>query len=281
MTALLQIRNLRKAYGSLAVIHGISLDVSAGEVVAIIGASGSGKSTFLRCLNLLEIPSGGEIMFDGQVVEYGGGRRQEKRLRLLRSQIGMVFQSFNLWPHKTVLQNIIEAPIIVKGVSREEATKDAERFLERTGLSSKRDVYPSRLSGGQQQRVAIVRALAMKPKLMLFDEVTSSLDPELVGEVLELMATLAKEGMTMLAVTHEISFARSVSSRTIFIDKGVIAEEGPSKEMLASPKEARTQQFLSRILHPAHTLVPNAFCPEHTGRAGLLSGGADAQFGSR
>jgi ABC-type histidine transport system ATPase subunit len=253
MTPLLQIKNLRKSYGNLEVLHGVSLEVAAGEVVAIIGASGSGKSTLLRCLNLLETPSGGEFLFDGDVIEYGNGKSDSARqlkLRWLRSQIGMVFQSFNLWPHKTVLENIIEAPIIVKGVARHEAIQNAEQLLGQIGLLEKRNVYPSRLSGGQQQRVAIVRSLAMKPKLMLFDEVTSSLDPQLVGEVLTLMANLARDGMTMLAVTHEMNFARSVSTRTIFVDQGVIAEDGPSHELFAQPRHARTRDFLSRVLEP-------------------------------
>ncbi|WP_119305073.1 amino acid ABC transporter ATP-binding protein [Dongia deserti] len=261
MQPLLQVRNLRKSYGSLEVLHGISIDIAPGEVVAIIGASGSGKSTFLRCLNLLETPTSGELCFDGKPVEYGEegwGWRREKQLQWLRSQIGMVFQSFNLWPHKTVIENIIEAPMIVKNVPRYEAVAEAEDLLRRIGLAEKRDAFPSRLSGGQQQRVAIIRSLAMKPKLMLFDEVTSSLDPQLVGEVLNLMASLAAEGMTMLAVTHEMSFARSVSTRTIFFDGGVIAEEGPSHVVLNHPRQARTQRFLSRtlpVIGPAVTVA--------------------------
>jgi ABC-type histidine transport system ATPase subunit len=255
MTPLLQIRDLRKAYGPLEVLHGISLDVAAGEVVAIIGASGSGKSTFLRCLNLLEIPTSGEFIFDGTSIDYrqdGIDWGREKRLRWLRSQIGIVFQSFNLWPHKTVLENIIEAPITVKKTPRKQAIEEAEDLLQRIGLAQKRNEYPSRLSGGQQQRVAIVRSLAMKPKLMLFDEVTSSLDPQLVGEVLGLMASLAREGMTMLAVTHEIAFARSVSTRTIFVDGGLIAEQGPSETVLNNPQLPRTRQFLNRALSEPH-----------------------------
>lgn len=256
MAALLQLRNLRKAYGALEVLHGISLDVEAGEVVAIIGASGSGKSTLLRCLNLLETPTSGEFVFDGKAVDYSGegmGWSREARLRALRAQVGMVFQSYNLWPHMTVLENIVEAPVIVRKMPKQQAVAEAETLLRRIGLLDKRDVYPSRLSGGQQQRVAIIRSLAMKPKLMLFDEVTSALDPQLVGEVLALMAELAREGMTMLAVTHEMSFARSVSTRTIFVDQGVVAEEGPSREVLARPRNARTREFLSRILDPAHS----------------------------
>lgn len=254
MAPLLQLRNLRKAYGSLEVLHGISLDVEAGEVVAIIGASGSGKSTLLRCLNLLETPTSGEFIFEGEAIEYGTERlgwHREAKLRALRAQVGMVFQSYNLWPHMTVLENIVEAPILVRKVPKATAIREAEGLLKRIGLFDKRDVYPSRLSGGQQQRVAIIRSLAMKPKLMLFDEVTSALDPQLVGEVLALMADLAREGMTMLAVTHEMSFARSVSTRTIFVDQGVVAEEGPSAELLTRPGNARTREFLSRIIDPA------------------------------
>jgi polar amino acid transport system ATP-binding protein len=261
MSALLQVRNLRKAYGALEVLHGISLEVEAGEVVAIIGASGSGKSTLLRCLNLLETPTSGEFIFDGKAIDYsseGMNWKRESRLRDLRSRVGMVFQSYNLWPHMTVLENIIEAPVLVRKVPKSEAIGDAEALLGRIGLLEKRDVYPSRLSGGQQQRVAIIRSLAMKPKLMLFDEVTSALDPQLVGEVLALMAELAREGMTMLAVTHEMSFARSVSTRTIFVDKGVVAEEGRSAEVLARPRNARTREFLSRILDPAHAPAAGA-----------------------
>ena len=265
MTPLLQIRNLRKSYGVLEVLHGISMNVSAGEVVAIIGASGSGKSTLLRCLNLLETPTSGEFLFEGNPIEYrdeGLGWGREKRLRWLRAQVGIVFQSFNLWPHKTVLENIIEAPIIVKKTPRKEAIEQAEELLRRIGLSEKRDVYPSRLSGGQQQRVAIIRSLAMKPKVMLFDEVTSSLDPQLVGEVLNLMAELAHDGMTMLAVTHEISFARSVSTRTVFVDGGVIAEEGPSSVVLSRPEQPRTREFLSRILNPSVSDERTAVAPQ-------------------
>lgn len=250
---ILQIGELHKRYGSLEVLRGVSLDVWPGEVVAIIGASGSGKSTLLRCVNLLEQPSSGTLEFDGQSIDYRGHGwpwRRSRALRRLRSEIGIVFQSYNLWPHKTVLENIIEAPIIVKRVPRAEAIEHAETLLRRIGLIEKRDVYPSRLSGGQQQRVAIARALAVRPKLMLFDEVTSALDPELVGEVLELMAALADEGMTMLLVTHEIAFARDVSTRTVFIDSGVIAEEGRSNDVLWHPQNERTQQFLSRILQP-------------------------------
>ena len=244
---ILELRQLVKRFGASEVLSGIDLAVGEREVVAIIGASGSGKSTLLRCINLLEQPSAGEIRFDGALVDYRRGSGAD--LRRLRTRIGMVFQSYNLWPHKTVLGNVIEAPIHVKGVARREAIRRAEHLLGRIGLAEKRDEYPARLSGGQQQRVAIVRALAMEPKVMLFDEVTSALDPELVGEVLDLMAALAADGMTMLLVTHEIAFARDVSSRTIFIDQGRIAEQGPSAEVLRRPAEERTRQFLRRVLH--------------------------------
>lgn len=249
---ILRIRGLRKSFGNHEVLKGVSLDVDEGEVLALIGVSGSGKSTFLRCLNLLEEPSAGTIEFEGQNVDYGtnGGWLERSRSMLqLRISVGMVFQQFNLWPHRTVLQNIIEAPLVVKKAPRAEAVEYAEHLLERIGMSEKRDAYPSHLSGGQQQRVAIARALAMQPKVMLFDEVTSALDPELVGEVLELMAQLAKDGMTMLCVTHEIGFARAVSDRTIFIDQGMIEEMGPSPELLSNPKSPRTRQFLERVLH--------------------------------
>ena len=250
---LLEISGLRKQFADLEVLKGVDLSVARGEVIAIIGVSGSGKSTMLRCVNLLEEPTGGTIVFDGRSVEFGaksgGWLRRERARAALRAEIGMVFQQFNLWPHKTVLDNVVEAPIIVKGAARADAIVTAEELLDSIGLSDKRDEYPSRLSGGQQQRVAIARALAMQPKLMLFDEVTSALDPELVGEVLELLATLARDGMTMLVVTHEIGFARAVSDRTVFIDEGLIEEEGPSRELLSNPKSDRTRRFLERVLH--------------------------------
>ncbi|MBV9115438.1 MAG: amino acid ABC transporter ATP-binding protein [Hyphomicrobiales bacterium] len=249
---MLTLSSLHKQYGGLEVLKGISFNVMPREVIAIIGASGSGKSTLLRCVNLLEIPSSGTLSFDGVLIDFSKPERLWRRglsLRRLRTRIGMVFQSYNLWPHKTVLENVTEAPIRVKGMARAEAVDIARQLLARIGLLEKCDTYPSRLSGGQQQRVAIVRALAMSPKLMLFDEVTSALDPELIGEVLDLMATLAAEGMTMLVVTHEIAFARDVSTRTIFVDGGRIAEEGPSREMLTSPANERTRQFLRRVLH--------------------------------
>jgi ABC-type polar amino acid transport system ATPase subunit len=249
---ILEIKALRKHYGAAEVLKGVSLSVAPREVVAIVGASGSGKSTFLRCINLLETPSSGTLDFGALSFDFGTPERnwrREANLRQLRASIGMVFQSYNLWPHKTVLENITEAPIRVKNVRRAEAVEHAHHLLRRVGLYEKRDAYPSHLSGGQQQRVAVARALAMKPKLMLFDEVTSALDPELVGEVLDLMATLAADGMTMLVVTHEIAFARDVSTRTIFVDGGLIAEEGPSRQVLTNPGNERTRQFLRRVLH--------------------------------
>jgi polar amino acid transport system ATP-binding protein len=249
---ILEVKALRKQYGTLEVLKGISLSVAPREVVAIIGASGSGKSTFLRCINLLETPSSGTLEFNGTSIDFSTPERLWRRgphLRRLRTRIGMVFQSYNLWPHKTVLENVTEGPIRVKGVPRAAAIEQADHLLGRIGLQDKRQAYPSRLSGGQQQRVAIVRALAMAPKVMLFDEVTSALDPELVGEVLDLMAALAADGMTMLVVTHEIAFARQVSTRTIFVDGGCIAEEGPSRKMLTSPANDRTRQFLRRVVH--------------------------------
>ncbi len=249
---ILALADIHKQFGELEVLRGVDLTVSVGEAIAIVGVSGSGKSTLLRCVNLLEVPTSGTITFAGQPVEFGTGQSWLKRnraLTALRAEIGMVFQQFNLWPHMTVLGNVIEAPMIVKGLARREAVAIAEELLESIGLFDKRDEYPSRLSGGQQQRVAIVRALAMRPKLMLFDEVTSSLDPELVGEVLDLMAHLAADGMTMLVVTHEIDFAREVSDRTIFIDQGLIEEQGSSREVLTNPQTERMQRFLERVLH--------------------------------
>lgn len=249
---LLRLRNIRKSFGSLEVIKGIDLDVKTGEVVSIIGGSGSGKSTFLRSINAIEMADAGLMEFENFRFDFAAGSANHptrRQLQDLRSRIGMVFQSYNLWPHLTVLQNVIHAPIKVLGRSKAEAVETAEALLNRIGLYDKRNSYPSRLSGGQQQRVAIARALAMKPKFMLFDEVTSALDPELVHEVLTLMASLAADGMTMLLVTHEISFARDVSSRVLFFDNGVIAEGGHPKDVLQNPQSPRLRQFLHRILH--------------------------------
>ncbi|OLP57915.1 histidine/lysine/arginine/ornithine ABC transporter ATP-binding protein [Xaviernesmea oryzae] len=248
---LLSLREIRKSFGDNEVLKGVSLEVQAGEVVSIIGASGSGKSTFLRSINALEIPQSGFMDFEDTHFDFRTESRffpSQTQLQALRARVGMVFQSYNLWPHMTVLENVMHAPVKLLKMPRREATEQAEALLSRIGLLEKRHSYPARLSGGQQQRVAIVRALAMKPRLMLFDEVTSALDPELVHEVLVLMASLAADGMTMLLVTHEIAFARDVSSRVLFFDKGVIAESG-SPDILRSPESDRLKQFLHRILH--------------------------------
>lgn len=251
--AILELTDIRKTFGALEVLKGVSLSVRPGESLAIIGASGSGKSTLLRCVNLFERPTKGRIRFDGRDIEYSDRLwfwDRERILQNLRREVGMVFQSYNLWPHMTVLQNIIEAPIQAGLGRRAEVVARADELLQKIGMYEKRDEYPSRLSGGQQQRVAIIRALAMSPKILLLDEVTSALDPELVGEVLELIAQLAAEGVTMLVVTHEIAFARDVSDRTIFLHQGVIEEEGPSAKVLRDPASEHAQRFLRRVLHP-------------------------------
>ncbi|WP_088224826.1 amino acid ABC transporter ATP-binding protein [Desulfosporosinus sp. FKB] len=239
---MIDVHGLIKEFGKARVLNGIDTSVSAGEVVVLIGASGSGKSTFLRCLNGLESITSGEILISSVPVE-----KKSKNLLDIRRQVGMVFQQFNLFPHLTALQNIIEAPIHVLHQKKEEAVQIATDLLTKVGLSDKRDYYPSSLSGGQCQRVAIARALAMHPKIMLFDEPTSALDPELVGEVLTVMKQLAEDGMTMIVVTHEMSFAREVSDRVIFIDGGRIVEEGTPFEIFAGPQEKRTKAFLRRI----------------------------------
>jgi polar amino acid transport system ATP-binding protein len=250
--AMIEVRNLRKTYGNLEVLRDISFRVEKGEVVVVLGPSGSGKSTMLRCINLLEEFEGGEIRIAGEPIGYvedaKGGRRRRKEAEnaKLREQVGMVFQSFNLFPHRTVLQNVMMGPLKVQGKPRAEIEPMARDLLQKVGLADKADQYPARLSGGQQQRVAIARALAMQPKVMLFDEVTSALDPELVGEVLRVMRQLAQEGMTMIIVTHEISFARDVGDRIIFMDGGLILEEDAPATLLTNPKSERLKLFLRR-----------------------------------
>jgi polar amino acid transport system ATP-binding protein len=247
----LKLRGVCKRFGALEVLKGIDLDVQKGEVVCILGPSGSGKSTLLRCVNLLEPPEEGEILLESQDICRGPGSgtgEQSWNLDFVRQRVGMVFQQFNLFPHRTVLENVTMAPEKVLGRSKGEAREKGAALLERVGLADKLDQYPERLSGGQQQRVAIARALAMEPHVMLFDEVTSALDPELVKEVLDTMRELASEGMTMLVVTHEIGFAKEVGDQVVFMDGGVIVEQGQPAEVLESPKEDRTKQFLGLVL---------------------------------
>lgn len=240
---MISMKKVNKHFGQLHVLKDISLEISPGEVVVIIGPSGSGKSTLLRCLNYLEVPDGGEVIVDKEQLE-----PDPKKITRTRRKIGMVFQRFNLFPHMTVLENVIEGLITVKKIPRAEAVNKGLAMLNKVGLSEKSHVYPSKLSGGQQQRVAIARALAMDPKIMLFDEPTSALDPELVGEVLTVMKELAQEGMTMVVVTHEMGFAREVADRVIFMDEGIIIEEGLPEQFFIKPKNERTTAFLSRIL---------------------------------
>ncbi len=244
---------VHKNYGNLEVLKGINLEVQPGEVFCLVGPSGSGKSTFLRCINHLEKVNAGKLSVDGELVGYreSGGKLYELREREVaakRAEIGMVFQRFNLFPHKTALGNVIEAPCLVRKTSKAEATAAGMQLLNRVGLGDKADAYPNQLSGGQQQRVAIARALAMKPKLMLFDEPTSALDPELVGEVLDVMRGLAEEGMTMIVVTHEMGFAREVGDALVFMDGGVVVESGHPKDVLTNPQHERTKAFLSKVL---------------------------------
>jgi polar amino acid transport system ATP-binding protein len=251
--AMVKAEAVHKSFGRLQVLKGVSLEVKPGEVMCMLGPSGSGKSTFLRCINHLEKINAGRLWVDGELVGYrqNGDKLYELRdseVAKERSQIGMVFQRFNLFPHMNALQNVIEAPCLVKGVNKKEAVEEAKQLLERVGLADKLDAYPAQLSGGQQQRVAIARALAMHPKLMLFDEPTSALDPELVGEVLEAMRRLAEAGMTMIVVTHEIGFAREVGDTVVFMDEGVIVESGNPREVFANPKHERTRAFLSKVL---------------------------------
>jgi polar amino acid transport system ATP-binding protein len=242
---MISVRGISKSYGDHRVLDGVSLEVAKGEVVCIIGPSGSGKSTLLRCINGLESHDQGEVTIDGESVH-----RERKSIHAIRGEVGMVFQRFNLFPHRTALENVMEGPVYVKGVRRTEAREQATALLAKVGLASKLDAYPAKLSGGQQQRVAIARALAMQPKAILFDEPTSALDPELVGEVLKVMLTLAREGMTMVVVTHEMGFAAEVAHRVLFLDHGRIVEEGAPQQLLAAPKHERTRDFLQRVLKP-------------------------------
>ncbi|MGP3915821.1 amino acid ABC transporter ATP-binding protein [Nonomuraea sp. 10N515B] len=253
VTPLLVARAVRKSFGKVEVLKGIDLTVHPGQVVCLLGPSGSGKSTFLRCVNHLERLDGGEIWVDGHLVGYrrSGGKKYEMRPREVADQrrdIGMVFQSFNLFPHRTALENVMEAPLHVLGRPREAVRQAALDLLRRVGMEERAGHYPAQLSGGQQQRVAIARALAMQPKLMLFDEPTSALDPELVGEVLDVMKDLAGAGMTMVVVTHEIGFAREVADHVVFMDDGMIVEAGPAGELIANPRHHRTQAFLAKVL---------------------------------
>ena len=240
---MIEVRNLEKSFGDLHVLRGINETVNDGEVVCVIGPSGSGKSTFLRCLNLLEEPTGGDVILDGEKINADGVDIDQ-----IRERLGMVFQNFNLFPHMSVLDNITLAPVKVKGQAKPEAEKEARRILGVVGLSDKAEAFPSSLSGGQKQRGAIARALAMKPEIMLFDEPTSALDPEMVGEVLAVMKDLAENGMTMVIVTHEMGFAREVADRVLFIDQGVIMEQGTPEELFGNPQNERTKSFLSKVL---------------------------------
>ena len=247
----LDIKNLHKSFGDNEVLKGIDLTANKGDVISIIGSSGSGKSTFLRCINLLEMPTAGDITVNGELIEMIDGRdgnrhiANKKQVQRIRSRLAMVFQGFNLWSHMTVIENVIEAPIQVLGLSRSDAIASAEHYLKKVDLWERKDYYPSQLSGGQKQRVAIARALAVEPEVLLFDEPTSALDPELVGEVLRVMQSLAEEGRTMLVVTHEMAFARDVSTKVIFLHQGQIEEQGDPKELFDNPKSERVKQFLA------------------------------------
>ncbi|AWP28192.1 ABC-type polar amino acid transport system ATPase subunit [Paenibacillus sp. LBL] len=237
------VKELHKSFGKLEILKGIDIEIAKGEVVVVIGPSGSGKSTFLRCLNLLEVPTSGEISFEGELIT-----AKNHNINATREKMGMVFQQFNLFPHKKVIDNITLAPVQVRGVSAKEAEATADELLKSVGLQDKKDAYPSQLSGGQKQRIAIARALAMQPHVMLFDEPTSALDPEMVGEVLEVMKKLALGGMTMIIVTHEMGFAREVGDRILFMDGGKIVEEGTPDQLFGSPTHPRTKEFLSKVL---------------------------------
>tara|TARA_R110002049_G_scaffold142277_1_gene304118 strand:+ start:2558 stop:3328 length:771 start_codon:yes stop_codon:yes gene_type:complete len=251
--AALKVKDLHKSFGSHDVIKGVSLEAQKGEVIAILGASGSGKSTFLRCINLLETPNSGEVWLAGEQMRMTQNRRGEivpqdlRQVEGMRARLAMVFQGFNLWSHMTVMENVMEGPLYVQGTPKAQAREKAEALLAKVGLSDRADYYPAHLSGGQQQRVAIARALAMDPDVMLFDEPTSALDPELVGEVLGVMRDLAEEGRTMLVVTHEMGFARDVSTRTVFLHQGEVCEEGPPAELFSNPQTPEFQAFLSRM----------------------------------
>ncbi len=249
----MSVKSMAKKYGEIEVLKKIDLDIHEGEVISIVGPSGSGKSTFLRCLNYLEHLTDGEIEIYGHSLygesKAGMKKKNEKAAREIRKNVGMVFQQFNLWPHKTVLENVIEGPVQIKKVKKEDAVKTAEKLLDKVGMLAKKDAYPGQLSGGQQQRVAIVRTLAMEPDLILFDEPTSALDPEYVGEVLSVMKNLAKDGMTMLVVTHEMGFAAEVANRVIFMDGGYVIEDGTPEEVFKNPKSDRAKQFFSKILN--------------------------------
>jgi len=250
----LEVQDLHKRYGDHEVLKGVSLAAKAGDVISIIGSSGSGKSTFLRCINMLEQPHGGKILLNGEELKLVANRdgalkaADAKQLQRMRSRLSMVFQHFNLWSHMSALENVIEAPVHVLGVPKKEAIEKAEHYLAKVGVAHRKDAYPAHMSGGEQQRVAIARALAMEPEVMLFDEPTSALDPELVGEVLKVMQDLAQEGRTMVVVTHEMGFAREVSNQLIFLHKGLVEETGCPKEVLANPQSERLKQFLSGSL---------------------------------
>lgn len=243
---MIKIKDLHKSFGSLHVLKGMDLEIEKGKVVVLIGPSGSGKTTFLRCLNVLETPTSGTVEIDQKTLNFNG-KVAKKEVAAFRRLTGMVFQSYNLFPHMTALQNVMEGPVTVKGIQRETARQKAEVLLEKVGLGDKKEYYPFQLSGGQQQRVGIARAMAMEPKVMLFDEPTSALDPELVGEVLKAMKDLAQEGMTMVVVTHEMRFAKEVADEVIFIDQGVIVERGKPEDIFDQPKEERTRRFLNMI----------------------------------
>ncbi len=255
MDTTLKVEDLHKRFGDAEVLKGVSLSANTGDVIAMIGSSGSGKSTLLRCINLLETPNSGRVYVNGELIRMkampdGTAKPEDKKqVERIRSKLAMVFQNFNLWSHRTILENVIEAPVHVLGVPKKEAIEQAEALLAKVGIADKRNFYPNHLSGGQQQRAAIARALAMDPSVLLFDEPTSALDPELVGEVLQVMRKLAEEGRTMLVVTHEMGFARDVASQIVFLHKGQIEEQGTPSEVISHPKSERLKQFLSSTRH--------------------------------